>query len=262
MDLLCRPTGKCAIYSGSFLGKPLLDCGGLNDDAFEQLGMVLPFNLCRRYTNSSYQLEALALGQAGFLEPGFQDEYPAGLREEYQYLRNMHSLTPMNRVSWKFFRIRPAAFPTIRILQWVAMLGKHQSLVNGVLLEEDVSRIMGLFRNVISEYWTTHLLPDRCSEASDRICSESFTRVWMINSKFPLAIFYGKKKFQEERVERAIQAMESFLPEKNKVISAWAGVGIRAGNALESQGLLHLKKKYCDFKKCVNCSIGVYLLSH
>ena len=36
--------------------------------------------------------------------------------------------------------------------------------------------------------------------------------------------------------------------------------GIRSKNVYESQALLELKKNYCDYKKCLECAIGHFIL--
>ena len=38
-------------------------------------------------------------------------------------------------------------------------------------------------------------------------------------------------------------------------------MGVKAKNAVESQGLIQLKTSYCDAKKCLNCNLGNKLLA-
>jgi len=44
------------------------------------------------------------------------------------------------------------------------------------------------------------------------------------------------------------------------VIQHFAGAGLKAGSALQTQGLLQLKAEYCDKKRCLDCAIGHALL--
>jgi hypothetical protein len=232
----------------------------INMDPFEQIARILPFSLCRRYKDQELMLQALALGQAGFLKPGFGDSYPKVLWETYQYLRNKHQLKPMSLDSWKFLRMRPTGFPTVRLAQWAAFLKGRHSLVSEFLQESDSKKILGFLQNKLDIYWETHFIPDRPARRGASACSEGFIRVWACNSLAPMLIFYGRHKERQDRVELALSILESFPPELNKILAGWAENGIEATNALEGQGLIYLKKYYCDKKRCLSCSIGNYLL--
>ena len=66
-------------------------------------------------------------GTAGMLEEGLfkdalADEYYRSLIKEYRILSAKYSLQPIHGWLWKFSRLRPANFPTIRISQLAAML--------------------------------------------------------------------------------------------------------------------------------------------
>jgi len=50
--------------------------------------------------------------------------------------------------------------------------------------------------------------------------------------------------------------LEQISPEKNSIIDRWNQVGISPVHAGHSQALLHLKKMYCDKRKCLQCMIG------
>jgi hypothetical protein len=56
--------------------------------------------------------------------------------------------------------------------------------------------------------------------------------------------------------------MEKCPPENNRIIRQFQDAGWYASHSGQTQGQLHLKKNYCDYKKCVNCGIGQQLLQH
>ena len=60
--------------------------------------------------------------------------------------------------------------------------------------------------------------------------------------------------------EKALALLEALGPEKNKVVNSFHDLGFTIQNALDTQGLLELKKSYCDKKQCLNCKIGVFIL--
>ena len=104
------------------LGNPL------NSESFERLASILPFKIINKHKADILQLEALLLGQAGFLEGTSQDEYITKLQKEYQYLKHKLNLTPMSKSEWKFMRIRPPQFPTLRLAQLAAVINKEEHL--------------------------------------------------------------------------------------------------------------------------------------
>jgi hypothetical protein len=62
----------------------------------------------------------------------FDDDYPRMLKREYTYLRKLHSLTPLEAHVWKFFRVRPVSFPTVKIAQLAALLNKEPHLFSSI----------------------------------------------------------------------------------------------------------------------------------
>ena len=75
------------------------------------------------HKNSLLQLEALLFGQAGFLQKSQKsDSYFIELQKEYLFLRAKYHLEPIDVSLWKFLRLRPANFPTIRIAQFASLI--------------------------------------------------------------------------------------------------------------------------------------------
>jgi hypothetical protein len=77
----------------------------------------------------------------------------------------------------------------------------------------------------------------------------------------PFVFVQGKVKGREEDCVAAIEMLDALPPEENHVIRFWKDLGITPLSALESQGLLELEKYYCQRKKCLNCTIGIKVLS-
>src|SRR4051812_41102951 len=55
----------------------------VNTDSFEQIGQSLSVNILAKHKSQIHQLEALLLGQAGFLTGDFKEDYPKLLQREY-----------------------------------------------------------------------------------------------------------------------------------------------------------------------------------
>jgi len=79
------------------------------------LAKSLPQNILAKHKNNPTQIEALIFGQAGFLGGEFTDEYPVYLKKEYEFLQNKSNLMPVEGHLWKFMRLRPQNFPTVRL---------------------------------------------------------------------------------------------------------------------------------------------------
>ena len=66
---------------------------------------------------------------------------------------------------------------------------------------------------------------------------------------------------QEKYQQKAISWLENTSAESNAIITGFDALGIKAGNAFDSQALIELKQEYCDQKRCLECGVGVKWLS-
>ncbi|MFM6976869.1 MAG: DUF2851 family protein, partial [Sphingobacteriaceae bacterium] len=95
---------------------------------FECLARSLPQQLLARHKNQALQVEALLFGQSGMLVNEFDDYYPKQLKREYRYLSKKYHLNALDESIWKFMRLRPANFPSIRLAQFAALVLKSYHL--------------------------------------------------------------------------------------------------------------------------------------
>jgi hypothetical protein len=72
---------------------------------------------------------------------------------------------------------------------------------------------------------------------------------------------YGQYMKDDRYVEKAMRWLEETEPEKNNIIRIFQQEGITVKNATDTQALLELKKNYCDKRRCLECEIGMKLLS-
>ena len=102
--------------------------GKTNSFPFELLATSTDMNLLARWRDRPQRIEALLMGQAGLLQGYFADEYPRQLQADYEALRQGAGLTPVSAHLWKFFRLRPYAFPTVRISQFAQLVCRSRNL--------------------------------------------------------------------------------------------------------------------------------------
>lgn len=232
----------------------------VNSDVFEQLARSLPLPVLQGYKNRLFQLEALLFGQAGMLEADFSDEYPRKLQKEYLFLKHKHHLSPIPGHQWKFLRMRPANFPTIRIAQFAMLIHQSTHLFSKMLAAENIVELEHMFALKISNYWRDHYTFGKSSKSRQKTLGKTAIHLLVINTIAPLLFLYGSWKKEEKFKDRALQLLEELPAEKNHVIEQWKTLGLHIDSAYTSQALLQLKHHYCDQKACLQCAVGSALL--
>lgn len=230
---------------------------------FELLAKSLPLNVLSKHKNDLFQIEALLFGQSGLLnESLLGDDYFLSLRKEYSYLYKKYGLSGIESHLWKFMRLRPINFPTIRIAQ-LAMLIRHSSALFSRILEtENLEEMRKLFDISASEYWNTHYSFNKISKDNhSKTLGESAFNNLVINTIVPLLFVYGDQHLDQAMKDRALLILEKLAPESNQIIRKWNDLGIDSRSAFETQALLQLKNRYCDNKKCLNCQLGAKIIT-
>ncbi|MEQ1744851.1 MAG: DUF2851 family protein [Saprospiraceae bacterium] len=232
----------------------------VNVEPFEMLARSLPLRLLAKHQNSQFQIEALLFGQSGLLDAPFTDEYPAALAKEYQFLRHKYALSPLSASQWKFFRLRPAGFPTVRIAQLAELLHHSTLLFSAVLATRNVAELEQIFQVSANGFWSTHFHFHKTTAPQAKSLGREFVHLLLINAVAPFLFHYGRSKRFFEHQDRALQLLEELPPESNTVVDTWAKLGQKALNAAQSQALLQLKLNYCEPKRCLECAIGTAIL--
>jgi hypothetical protein len=207
------------------------------------------------------QIEALLFGQAGMLEGDFEDDYPRELQREYDYLRKKYKLKPIAGHLWKFLRMRPANFPTVRIAQFAALIHKSLHLFSQIIETHSVKEIEPLLDVTASHYWDTHFQFDSAQEKkTPKSLGKSSIQNIIINTIAPIQFLYAAKQDTHKLQEKALQLLESVPAEKNNITTLWQENGWQAVNAAQSQALLQLYNNYCSSKRCLECTIGLNII--
>ena len=72
---------------------------------------------------------------------------------------------------------------------------------------------------------------------------------------------YGKIMNEPADTHKAKEWLRAMLPERNMATRLFEQEHWSPANALESQAILELEKKYCEQKRCLECNIGQRMLS-
>lgn len=230
----------------------------INEHGFERLALSLPYKLVVKYAHDEMSLSALFFGQSGLLEE--LDEFSSALQKEYQFLSHKYGLKKMQRSEWNYLRLRPANFPEIRIAQIIAIYLKEGSLFTRLSEMKEVAEIYKLMDCELNDYWLDHYQFGKKSIKRKKKLGRKSMDSIIINLLVPLIFSHGQFCSKDSVMERALKLFESVNAEKNSIISKWAELGYRAKNGQETQGLLQLKKNYCDSFRCLECRIGNRIL--
>ena len=232
----------------------------VNNEAFEYLSTILPFKTLLKHADNLLQIEAMLFGCAGFLEDDFTEDYPLLLKREFGLMKAKFNLLTMPAERWKFMRMRPSNFPTIRLAQMAQLIHKNESLFSKIREAKNTAEVKALFDVVASEYWETHWRFGVPTESTPKHLGDATADILMINAVAPLLFCYGKLHKDESVCETAIQFLEETEAEDNAVIRHFAQCSIKADNAMQTQALLHLYNMYCKRKRCLECRLGNVLM--
>jgi hypothetical protein len=228
---------------------------------FELLAKSLPQITLAKHKNNPLQIEALIFGQAGFLTDNVKDEYPLKLKKEYEFLRKKYQLNPIENHLWKFMRLRPQNFPTLRLAQFAALVVQSNHLFSKLLEIKDVKGLRNLFTEIkINPYWENHYRFDAESVPSAKNLGQASIDILLLNTLALFLFSYGKYNQLQHYINRGLQLLEYLPNENNKITADFSTLGVKIKNAFESQALLELKNNYCNNKKCLHCGVGNKIL--
>lgn len=229
---------------------------------FELLAKSLPMSILSKHKNDLFQIEALLFGQSGLLnESLLGDDYFLSLRNEYSFLHKKYGLSGLETHLWKFMRLRPVNFPTVRLAQLAMLIHHSSALFSRILETTEIDELRKLFDVSTSIYWETHYRFNKTSGRITKNLGETFFQNLVINTIAPLLFVYGEQHLDQKMKDRALSFLEKLPPESNQIISNWNKLGIDCQTAFETQALLQLKNCYCENKKCLHCQLGAKIIT-
>ena len=233
-----------------------------NTFPFSELGKSLPLKILKKESQSLKTIEALLFGQAGFLEEDLEDMYFNDLAGEYNFKRKKYGLERrLDKHQWKFLRLRPANFPTIRIAQMAVLIAHQTNLFSLFMDFESIPGLKNSLAVVQSDYWLHHYNFGSPSKIQTGKLGISSIENILINTVAPLLFAYGVHKDQDELKEKSMELLASVKPETNSITKKWKAIGIDVKSAFDSQALIEIYNQYCLKKRCLNCSIGTEIIS-
>jgi len=232
-----------------------------NADSLRELAKSVPVKILRKEAHQLINIESILFGQAGFLDVDPSDDYQSLLKQEYEFKRKKYGLKQrLSRHQWKFLRLRPANFPTLRIAQLAKLVSFQPNLFSLFVDAMGTTDLRKALKLQQSDYWNMHYdFGKKASAPLGKLGTSSIENI-LINTAVPLLFAYGIHKDDEELKERAIDLLSKLKAEKNGIISKWSRLGMKANSAFDSQALIEQYNHYCRKKKCLNCQIGADII--
>lgn len=234
----------------------------INGAPMVELAKNIDVKLFSKLGNDLLATECLLFGQAGFLENDLEgQEYRLKLKKEYKFLQAKNKLTPINNVFWKFSKLRPPNFPTVRLAQFARLLNENKNLFDSLILGDSTYQEIHkkLAITIQDGFWYRHYTFQTESKPIKKSLGKSLIDSIVINTLVPFLYCYGSYKDDQNYKDRAIELLEEITEENNRITRLFENK-LSINSAAQSQGLIQCHNEYCVNKKCLDCSIGVYLL--
>jgi hypothetical protein len=199
--------------------------------------------------------------EEGLFKDAISDEYYRSLIKEYKILSAKYSLKPIHGWLWKFSRLRPSNFPTVRISQLAAMLAVTGGLFSRVLESSRLIQLKDLFEVRASGYWDDHFIFGKKTRTIGKNTGSQAVSIFLINAVIPVVFVYGKSRGNNKICERALAFLGEMPAEENSILDEWKEAGIEAESAFFSQALIQLRNEYCKKRRCLDCRVGSKLIS-
>lgn len=230
-----------------------------NGEVFFDAMRQLPVTIVYKQANSLIQIEALFFGVVGLLHTGDEvdDEYVKQLRSEWQFLKYKHNLKERPNGELQFFQLRPQNFPTIRLAQLASWYYHHKRVITQILEVTNIEELYRYFNVEISDYWQNHYVLNKESKRQVKRMTRSFIDLLIVNVILPMQIVYKRSKnIEDYDLAEIIEIGMNIQAEQNSIVSLFVKNNIKVENIVDSQALVHLKKKYCDEGRCLECIVG------
>ena len=232
----------------------------VNATPFLMLAQSLDINILAKHRENLFQIEALLFGQAGMLDGDFQEVYPNKLKAEYDYLSKKYKLKPIPVHLWKFMRMRPPNFPTVRLAQFAALIHQSVHLFSQVIEVYTVKELTPMVEVTAGEYWDDHFRFDEVSVYAPKHLGRGSVQNIILNTIAPIQFLYAQRHGSVAQKELALQLLDVLPAEKNSILDTWKDSGWEATNAAQSQSLIQLYNNYCTHRNCLNCAIGLSVI--
>ena len=250
-----------------------------NSDAFYDLACRVPLRMLRT-AGSRTAVEALLFGVAGLLDhprdkglaanatPGESADYCHQLSSAFDRLNSGLVLSPMSRLNWTFFRLRPSNFPTLRLAQaggWFdpgRILNDRtvERLLEAVGAPHPLRELRACLQSTPSEYWRTHLRFGKQSTEQERPLGRERIDNLVRSTILPFLLMIARQSSNAGLARSVYQIAGDLPPQQTEVTKIFAGLGVPPQTSIECEGMHQLYQTRCSRSGCLGCPVGRQLL--
>lgn len=223
------------------------------------------------------RLESLYFNVAG-LSPSVKElpekeksVYTVKLNENWDILKRIYDGSTMDETEWRFFKLRPHNFPTIRIaggIEIVKLLFLGElipDMIKKVIEIRKTSVLIGALRSLFiiksHGYWQSHYVFDK--KASGKIkyfIGASRADEIMVNVILPFLSVYFEVFGKGDLAKKVLQVYSYYFQQNSNKIVSEVAENIGMTNSLKKtifiQGMIELFRSYCSKNKCLECNFG------
>jgi hypothetical protein len=257
-----------------------------NQDAMLKLARNLQLITLRRSITGKHDEEAVSLAEAllfhasGLLSSpmtAFDEPSREQVRRYRALVKEIHPVylgETLHRTEWKFFRLRPENFPTVRIAgaaRIFARLTRQEmfreiirDLKNESLSSPAAYRAVRALLLVPAEgYWSEHYrFGEKSTTVIRQLIGSSRADDIIVNTIIPVCLLYARI-FRDGALRRRVLSLfeQSPAAPPNAILSSMEPHlrkhSVVVDGAFLQQGVIQLYKQYCTEQRCSECSFGM-----
>lgn len=235
--------------------------GIVNGESFRALAGRVPHSVIRKNADHPARTEALLLGGAGLLgRTDFEEAHEQQLQAEWVFLKQKYQLDAGDWLPLKYLRMRPPAFPDIRLAQLAAFICHYPDPGNLM----DITVWQQLLKKLPepADYWKTRhrLGVSGTGKGNTAKAGREFATLLLMNVVIPLTLAFRAGQGRAELTPAEWDCIRKLPAEKNRITRIMQQAGTPSENAGEAQAQIQLYKHYCLPRKCLSCAIGKFLI--
>lgn len=236
-----------------------------NSDAFERLAIATPLARLLHHQGDGTAIEAALFGQAGLLGETLSDcpekDYLDSLRAEYAFMKAKYGLEQPAGLGWKMARMRPQNFPHRRIAFLAKAVADGFQIASQIAAVDGIDSARRLFDIKLGKFWASHYTFAPTGMKLVPGMGASSVNSLIINVVVPALYHYSTTFGGRDTLQQCVELLQALPPEDNRITRIFDAAGISCPDALTSQALIHLRRNYCEPRKCLYCRFGHRFLS-
>lgn len=257
-----------------------------NREVFLRLSQNVPLERIRtlaepdahRVVDSVTLAEAHLFGAAGLLDIDLRSldtasrHYVRHLRSVWKGLRPTHTREILHPSDWKFFRLRPENFPTVRIAGAARFFTdcSKMNLLKTIIqtikadrpYKERIQTLESMFIVPADGFWQTHYHFSHHTKGTlTTLIGKTRADEIIMNAVVPIVLLYARIFKDKEARHAALQMSQHCRPLAENSVTKIVTRQLLSGrmhrpSAMTQQGMLQLYKYYCVEERCAECAVG------